>query len=240
MPKKEKDTEANDSKLEFNEKMTLNAKLFRLLILVVCFGFISAIYMIFQPQDLSDIDGYKSASTSPRNIQEVLTKAVEGNYSVTLTEADINQMFQNELVTKQGGMLSSDASIKRVLVRLKENLAEVIIQRDVFGQELTISMYIQIQQTEDRDGITTKVHLHDGDIEKKSILPNVGGRFGKLRVPQGFLKAVVPDYVKLANALSTEIDLGFDKMARFKIEEDRVTLDPRKPTRHEGGEGSSF
>lgn len=240
MAKKQKDTEEQSPKLQFEEKMSLNGKLFRALILVLCFGILAAISLIFQSQDLSDIDGYKSSSTPPRNIQEVLTKAVEGNYSVTLTEADINQMFQTELEAKQGGMFSSDASIKRVLVRLKDGLAEVIILREMFGVEMTVSMYIQIQQTEDRDGITTKIHSHSGNFEKKSTLPHVGGRFGKLRVPAGFLRAVLPDYVKIADALSEEIDLGFHKMARFKIEENRVTLDPRAPTRHEGGDGSSF
>ena len=240
MPKKKKDSEEQDSIPLLNEKMSLNGKLFRALILIICFGFLSVIFMIFQAQDLSDIDGYKSSSTSPRDIQQVLSKAVEGNYSVTLTEADINQMLANELVAKQGGMFSSDASIKRVLVRLKEGLAEVIILREVFGVEMTVSMYIQIQQHEDKDGITTKIHLHSGNYEKASSLPHVGGRFGKLRVPQGFLMAVVPDYVKISDALAEEIDLGFEKMARFKIEENRVTLDPRKPTRHEGGDGSSF
>lgn len=240
MSKKKKDSEETDLQLQLNDKLSLNGILFRVLILVVCFGFISVIYMIFQAQDLSDIDGYKSSSTSPRNIHEVLSKAVEGNYSVTLTEADINQMLENELVAKQGGMFSSDASIKRVLVRLKDGLAEVIILREVFGKEMTVSMYIQIQQTEDRDGITTKIHPHSGNYEKDSVLPDVGGRFGRLNVPEGFLRAVLPDYVKISEALAEEIDLGFDKMARFKIEENRVTLDPRKPTRHEGGDGSSF
>ncbi len=234
------DKQEKESKLQVTKKISLNGKLFRLLFLVVCFGVFAAIYMMLQSQDLSDIDGYKSSSTAPRNVQEVLNKAIEGNYSVTLTEADINHMLQSEINAKQGGMLSSDASIKRILVRLKKDLAEVVILRELFGQEITVSMYLQIQQTEDNDGISTQIHLHGGNYNKTSVIPNVGGRFGKLRIPQGFLMSVVPDYVKIAEVLAPEIELGFEKMARFEIQDKRVLLDPRRPTRHEGGDGTTF
>lgn len=234
------DKEEKENKLQITKKISLNGKLFRLLFLVVCFGILAAIYMMLQSQDLSDIDGYKSSSTAPRNVQEVLSKAVEGNYSVTLTEADINHMLQSQINAKQGGMLSSDASIKRILVRLKKDIAEVIIMRELFGKEITVSMYLQIQQTEDKDGISTQIHLHGGDYNKSSPLPDIGGRFGKVKIPQGFLRSVVPDYVKIAEVLAPEIELGFEKMARFEIQDKRVLLDPRRPTRHEGGDGTTF
>lgn len=235
MPKNKKQAE-----LEMTAKMSLNGKLLRLLIIVICCGFISAIYMILQPQNLSDIDGYESSAGSSRNLQEVLSKAIEGNYSVTLAESEINQLLQNELVAKQGGLLSGEASVKRVLVRLKKDLGELIIVREVFGHELTVSMYLQIQQIEDENGIKTKIHLHGGNFENPSVLPNIGGRFGKLSVPQGFLNAVVPDYIKIAEALAPEIDLGFQKMVRFEIQDKRLILDPSKPTRHVGGEVEPF
>ncbi|MCE2959770.1 MAG: hypothetical protein ACK46A_04950 [Akkermansiaceae bacterium] len=239
MAKKDQNPEKVDSLSNYKQAMSLNAKLFRVLILVVCFGFITVIYMMLKPQNLSDIDGYKSASAPPRNVQEVLSKAIEGNYSVTITEADINQMFASQLVAKQGGAFSSDASIKHVLVRLKKDIAEMIIVRKVFGQEITVSMYLQIEQTESESGISTKVHLHGSNIHKGSG-PKVGGRFGKLRVPQGFLMAVVDDYAKIADVLAPEIKLGFEEMARFEIQEDRLVLDPRAPTRHEGGSANPF
>lgn len=221
-------------------KTSLGGKLFRLLTLLMCGGIVYAIYMMLQPQSLVDIDGHDLSGSSPRNLHEVLTKAVEGNYSVTVTESEINHLLANELVAKQGGLLEGEASVKRVLVRLKKDLAEVIIVREVFGYEITVSMYLQIQQMEDKNGIKTKIHLHGGNYEKRSVLPNIGGRFGKLSIPQGFLNAVVPDYIKIARAMQPEIDLGFQKMARFEIQDKRLILDPRRPTRHVGGEGAPF
>ncbi len=221
-------------------KTSAGGKFFRLVIFLMCVGIVWAIYMMLQPQSLVDIDGHDLSGGSPRKLQEVLSKAIEGNYSVTVTESEINHLLGNELVAKQGGLLEGKASVKRVLVRLKKDLAEVIVVREVFGYEMTVSMYLQIQQTEDKNGIKTKIHLHGGNYEKRSVVPYIGGRFGKLSVPQGFLNAVVPDYIKIARAMEPEIDLGFQKMARFEIQDKRLILDPRRPTRHVGGEGVPF
>jgi hypothetical protein len=231
---------AKETHLVHAGKTSLGGKIFRLLTVLMCAGIIYAVYMMLQPQSLVDIDGHDLSGGSTRNLHEVLTKAVGGNYSVTVTEAEINHLLANELVAKQGGLLQREASLKRVLVRLKKNLAEVIIVREVLGYEMTVSMYLQIQQIEDKNGIKTKIHLHGGNYEKRSVLPNIGGRFGKLSVPQGFLNAVVPDYIKIARVMEPEIDLGFQKMARFEIQDKRLILDPRRPTRHVGGEDASF
>ncbi len=220
--------------------LSLNEKLIRLTILVGCFAIVLVIYTILQPQNLSDIDGYKSSTSSSRNLHEVLSKALEGNYSVTLTEAEINQMLQNELVVKQGGMLASDASIKRVLVRLKKDLAEVIILREVFGHEITVSMYIQLKQSKDEKGIATDIYLHGGDINDSSVMPKIGGRFGKLSIPQGFLRAVFSDYTKIADTLAPEIDLGLKRMSKFEIQNKRVILDPSSSNEDADGGDSPF
>ncbi len=247
MTEEEKDQEQEEEikskpKSDPRPKIPLSQKekLGRVLILVMCFGIVLIIYTILQPQDLSDIDGYKTSSSSSRNLQEVLDKAVKGNYSVTLTEAEINQMLQNELVAKQHGMLSSDASIKRVLVRLKKDIAEVIILREVFGHEITVSMYIQLRQSKDEKGIATDIHLHGGNIDNTSAMPKIGGRFGKLSIPQGFLRAVFSDYVKIADTLAPEIELGLRRMSKFEIQDKRVILDPSGSSEDDEGGDTPF
>jgi hypothetical protein len=231
---------AKENHTGYPGKTSLGGKISRLLTILICAGIIYAFYMMLQPQSLVDIDGHDLSGVSTRNLHKVLTKAVEGNYSVTVTESEINHLLANELVAKQGGLLRGEASVKRVLVRLKKDLAEVIVVREVLGYEMTVSMYLQIQQMEDKNGIKTKIHLHGGNYEKRSVLPNIGGRFGKLSIPQGFLNAVVPDYIKIACAMEPEIDLGFQKMAWFEIQNKRLILDPRRPTHHVGGEDASF
>lgn len=207
-------------------------KLFRFLILLICVGLIWAIYLISKPQDLTDIDGNTDPGKASRDLQNVLDLAIEGNHSVSLTELEINQLLRNAVVAKQGGVLADAATIKKVLARLKPDVAEVIVVRELFGREFTSSMYLQFEQNETEAGISTRLHLHGDAIGSISSLPKIGGRIGQLSVPQGFLLAVLPDFEKVAAVLAPEIELGFEKMVRFKIEEKRLILDPRRPVKH--------
>jgi hypothetical protein len=116
-------------------------------------------------------------------------------------------------------------------VRLREGVAEVIIERDVAGYPVTTSMFLQVEQTETAQGVSTQIHLHGGGFHEMAPRPTRGGRFGQLTVPQGFLIMVMPDFQKLAEVFETEIDLGFQRMTRIRIEDKRLMLDPKKPTR---------
>lgn len=219
-------------------------KLLGLLVFAVLVGLGAAIYHITQPQDLSDIGGYSPSPTTPasppRDMKAVLTKAIEGDYSVQLSETELNHWLARELELKQGGELAEWVTLKRVWVRLREDVAEVIIERDVAGYPLTTSMFLQVEQTETAKGISTQIHLHGGGFHEMVPIPSRGGRFGQLTVPQGFLIMVMPDFRKIAGIFETEIDLGFQRMSRIRIEDKRLTLDPKKPTRTDGAGEQTF
>ena len=219
-------------------------RLVGLLALALLVGLGAALYHIYLPQDLSDIGGVDPSLTTPasppRDLRAVLQKSIEGNYSVTLSETELNQWLARELKLKQGGELAEWVSLKRVCVRLRSGVAEVIIERDVAGYPLTTSMFLQVEQTEAVDGISTQIHLHGGGFHELAPIPTRGGRFGQLNVPQGFLIMVMPDFRKIADLFETEIDLGFQRMARIKIEDKRLVLDPKQPTRTEAAGDQSF
>lgn len=215
-----------------------------LLVFALLVGLGAALYHVYLPQDFSDIGGVEPSLTtpasSPRDLQAVLKKSIEGNYSVTLSETELNQWLARELKLKQGGELAQWVSLKRVCVRLRSGVAEVIIERDVAGYPLTTSMFLQVEQTESADGISTQIHLHGGGFHELAPIPTCGGRFGQLNVPQGFLIMVMPDFRKIADLFETEIDLGFQRMARIKIEDKRLVLDPKQPKRTEAADDSSL
>jgi hypothetical protein len=217
------------------EKGGCLGKLAGLLVFAVIVGLGAAIYFITLPQDLSDIGGNSPSLTAPasppRDMKAVLTKAIEGDYSVQLSETELNHWLARELKLKQGGELAEWVTLKRVYVRLREGIAEVIIERDVAGYPLTTSMFLQVEQTETAKGLSTQLHLHGGGFHEMVPMPTRGGRFGQLTVPQGFLIMVMPDFRKIAGLFETEIDLGFQRMSRIRIEDKRLTLDPKKPTR---------
>jgi len=212
-------------------------KLGGLLVLALLVGLGAALYHVYLPQDLSDIGGVEPSlitpASPPRDLRAVLQKSIEGDYSVTLSETELNQWLTRELKLKQGGELAQWVSLKRVCVRLRAGLAEVIIERDVAGYPLTTSMFLQVEQTESAEGISTQIHLHGGSFHEMVPIPTRGGRFGQLTVPQGFLIMVMPDFRKIADLFETEIDLGFQRTARIKIENKRLVLDPKLPMRTE-------
>lgn len=219
-------------------------KLAGLLVFGVIVGLGVAIYFITLPQDLTDIGGSSPSATTPasppRDMKAVLTKAIEGNYSVRLSETELNHWLARELELKQGGKLAEWVTLKRVYVRLREGVAEVIIERDVAGYPLTTSMFLQVEQTETAKGIATEIHLHGGGFHEMVPVPTRGGRFGQLTVPQGFLIMVMPDFRKIAGLFETEIELGFERMSRIRIEEKGLMLDPKKPTRSGDADERTF
>ena len=75
---------------------------------------------------------------------------------------------------------------------------------------------------------STEGVLHGGPYIKDLPL-NRGGRFGQLVVPQGFLLLVLPSLQKLAKLYETEVELALGRMARIRIEKDKLILDPREP-----------
>ncbi|MEP2774800.1 MAG: hypothetical protein ABJQ29_16600 [Luteolibacter sp.] len=233
---------AND---EVKKKGGCLGKLMGLLVFATIVGLGAALYFVTQPQDLTDLQESPAAAArgvSPdRDLRQVLEKAIQGDHSVNLSEKELNRWLGSQLELEQGGALASNVSLKRVWVRLREGVAEVIIERDVAGFPMTTSMFLQVEQLETATGMRTNVHLHGGGFHESVPVPTRGGRFGQLTVPQGFLNMVMPDFVKLAEVFQPEIELGFEKMARIRIKDKRLELDPSPPKRKtNGGAESTF
>ncbi len=202
------------------------------LLLVAAVGFGAALVGIAMPQDLSDIGGYGPVlrGTPARDLKPVLANSLERGYPVTLSEAEINQWLGRTLIAKQGGLLAKQVSLDRVLVRLEDDYAEVVMLRRILGRAFTVSMFLKIEQSEGLKGVQTEVQLHGGPYVGNVTLPPRGGRFGRLVVPQGFLLLVMPAYEDLAELFAEEIRLGFQEMARIQIEDGRLLLNPRAPS----------
>lgn len=201
-------------------------------------GLGTGLWFIYQPQNLADVDGWETspASASKRDLKEVIHNAIERGYSVTLSQDEINAYLARTLSVRQGGLLSQQVTLDGVRVRLESGRAEVILLRKIFGRPFTTSMYVQVVQTETADG---KSHLdivpHGDRYVKDSPLPNEGGRFGRLVVPEGFLHLVMPSFAKLGGLFSKQVGDGWEddfhlkSIARIRIEDDRIVLDPVGP-----------
>jgi hypothetical protein len=211
------------------------SKLLFLILLAAAAGFGVAAFYITQPQDLSDLGGYGPTTRKlpERDMRAVLKNSIERGYRLNLSEAEINQWLERTLAVKQTGALAEDISLDRILVRLEEGRAEVIMVRTVFGKPFTVSMFLQVERMEGPQGIYTEIRPHGGPFHPDFPNPPKGGRFGQLVVPQGFLLLVMPAYQKLAGLFPQEIELAFREMSRIRIEKDQLVLDPREPMGNE-------
>ena len=187
-----------------------------------------AIIFMLMPQDLSDIQGHRAdgGSTKPRDLQMVLQKALDGKYQVTLTEKEINLWLADTLEVEQRGLLADYVKMGRVLVRLEDGVAEIIIERTVFGRRATQSMYLQFKQTKGSSGLRTEILMHDGPYHRVIPYFRRGGHYGSLVVPQGYLYLVQPAYAELADVCKDELRLGFEEMVGIRIEEGQLILNP--------------
>ncbi len=198
-----------------------------LLLATVGLGF--AIFYAAQPQDLKDIQGYQPETRAllRRDIRKMIQAALDSKRPVTLTEGDLNDWLRGVVQAKQGGLLAEKVALDGVWVRLEKGRAEIVMERKVLGKPVTVSMYVQIKQAQSAEGTRTEIGLHGGPYHEFLPFPTIGGRFGQLPVPQGFLLLVMPAYKKLAALFPDEIRLGFEEMNRIEISKGRLTLDPR-------------
>ena len=195
-----------------------------------------AVWFIFQPQDLSDIQGTAASASGAkaRDLRQVLRNAVNQSFPLSLTEEEINLYIKQTLAAKQGGVLEPFVTLQDVRVRLEKERAEVIIVRSVMGRPLTTSMYFRVEQLIElndravtnviRDGGTYFPQMPESPLAQKLMK---GGRFGQLVVPQGFSLLVLPSFEKLAGVYKTELSSAFEEMARITVEEGKLVLDPR-------------
>lgn len=216
-------------------------KLAALVALAGLVGLGAALWFIATPQDLTDLDGRAPAAAdeSPRDLKEVLRRSIERGFEATITEKELNLYLRDTLEATQGGLLAGQVTLEDVAVRLEDGRAEIITVRDVAGYPLTLSMYLRVEQFERPDGeLVTEVFRNGGPYHEKLPRPSIGGRFGKLPVPEGFLHLVMPAFESLAavyrdaEADSPEKEIDFiESMARVRIEEGKLVLDPVPNTR---------
>jgi hypothetical protein len=182
------------------------------------------VYISFDPQDLSDIEGYRETPGPPplttRNLATVLENAAKDEHGVRITEKEINDYLLRTLKFEQEGIFKGRVAARGVWVRLEKDVAEVIIEREVMGKSHTISMYLRPEQQEQEDGaMLTKVHRSTG-------------RWGRTRIFRGFMLLTKSSFVSLAEAYQKELELlqaMFRSKVRVTIEEGAIEFSPSAP-----------
>lgn len=191
------------------------------------------IFLSLQSQDLDDITGRHEDDRegNPVNVPALIEKAAKSRTEIVVTERQLNTWLADNLKAKQEGMLSDFVDIKGVWVRFDEDdgkgRAEIIIERDLKGFAQTISMFVRIERSKNENGTFSTSIMKDGG-RIWGILP-AGGRFGKARVPQGFLYLTRDSFEALTELFEVELgwmekEITSEGGGRIIFEEDQMRI----------------
>ena len=178
-------------------------------------------FLSFQPQNLSDIEGYVSDSSVPPaggpDLASVLENAYKNMAPVRITEEELNNYLRRTLAVEQGGLFKNIVKARGVWVRLEKGIAEVIIEREMNGRRHTVSMLFEPKQED--GGISTAVGQKHG-------------KWGRTRVLNGFMYLTYSSFEALQKAYAEETKLIWEKMLRknfrIKVSDGLLELSPPK------------
>lgn len=161
------------------------------LILVGMFGML--VYLMFQPEDLTEVDGYNDGVPETEEVSNLLNRLarnVSADREIVFTEEEINHYVERLVKIKQTGALADAATFDGVAIRLEADQASIIFERTVWGRKNTISIQVRASS--------------DG---KKWVTEFVGGKVGQLHVPGGALRLTKPSLTAMAKVFSRELKI---------------------------------
>jgi hypothetical protein len=214
-----KKTEVPEEPVKKKGVIMRNIMMLALLALAVIGGLT---YLTFDPQSLVDIEGYNESKPMlpplGRDVGAVLAAAHKGQKPAKISEEEINDYIQRTLKLEQGGAFAGHVELKGVWVRLEDGVAEVIIERELMAKRRhTIAFRFRVEQTEGPDG------------QVLTQLDPLGGRFGRTKVPEGYLHLVMGSFNSLIRAYGGELDVlkkMVQGMTRVTIADGELVLTP--------------
>lgn len=142
------------------------------------------------PQDLSDIQGYRSTSAAA-DLPGLFRRGAERHEEVVFTERDINTYLSNTLKFGQEGIFTIVARPYGVGVRIHDGYVELVIDRLIGSQvHQTVSIYLTFTIKEKED--TREISLeYRGGAPILGRMPR-GGKIGLVPVPERYILMMHP------------------------------------------------
>lgn len=187
-------------------------KKFFLLCLLLVGGLCFAVWLIFQAQDMENLGGRSEAdrATRPVDVPALIeTAALRSRQSVVLTEREVNTWLANQVRPVQEGVLSDKVKLTGVWLRFEKTgggRCEIILEREIDGKyPQTVSLFVKVERKKKANGTyTTQIRKDGGNF--LGFIP-IGGRFGQLTLPQGFLLFTSASFDALTTLFQQELEL---------------------------------
>ncbi|WP_018969236.1 hypothetical protein [Rubritalea marina] len=160
-----------------------------------------------------------------------MESSLEKDYTITITEAELNQYLKQHMQIGHSSLVGEFVTITDIRADLKDGEIDLTIERefDLPGNARddgskrvsalpivhTCSMTMKVFSEATAEGI---------DV---TVVEFPGGHLGQAQLPGLLVSIVKPSFDALADSLVQEIDLGFHDMAKVKVSDGQIDLDPR-------------
>lgn len=184
-----------------------------ILLSLAALAMLGIVVMVAMPKDLSGIKGYTSTPVTAEAPRNLLTEAqkvmIDRNADISFTEEEVNRYINRRLQGVQKGMIASFVKYRGTYVDFSNNAAEVVIEREVFGRPITMS-----------------VKLVPEEFRKQIQYKPTAWALGKIELGERNVKPVIDLFTRVRTTLGDEYEM-LRQMTQVRFEEDRVVLDAR-------------
>ena len=181
---------------------------------LVALGMVGLIAMVMLPKDdMETISGYPNnpmaESSTPRNLLKESQKVMMTREApVSFSEKEVNQYLNDRLSGEQSGLMATIVQFKGVYVDFTPGMAEVVVEREIFGQQLTTSAKVTAEP-----------------FKSQIVYRPAGWSIGRIELGSRNIKPVIDMFMRLRDSMGEEY-ATMKQMVNVKFENDRITLDP--------------
>ena len=183
------------------------------LLTLVALGMLAIVVMVAMPKDLSSLGGYSVGLTDggkPRNLLAETQKImIDRNTDLTFSEEEVNRYLNYRLSGSQKGMMAAIVKFRGVYVDFSPAKAEMIIEREIFGRPVTISVDLVAEQ-----------------VRRQMVYKPDAWHLGKVSLGARTIGPVVELFTRLRGSLLDEYHV-IQQMSDVRFEENKVVLDAR-------------
>ena len=182
------------------------------LLTLVALAMLGAVAMVVLPRDMTTVAAYPvnplTATGKPRNLLEESQKMmITRTTDLSFTEEEVNQYLNHRLQAEQTGPMAALVKFRGVYIDFTPGMADVIIERELFGMPLTMSATI----------VTEK-------FRQQTIYRASNWHLGRIDLGKRTIKPVIDLFLRLRMSCLDEFQT-LQQMVDVKFEDNKVFLD---------------
>ena len=183
-------------------------------LLLVAIGMIALIGMVMLPREnMESIAGYPidpmAEKGTPRNLlKESQAVMISRSSTVSFSEEEVNKYLNDRLQGEQSGLMATVVKFKGVYVDFTPGLAEIVVEREIFGKPLTTSCKMRAEP-----------------FKSQIVYRPAGWTIGRIDLGSRNIKPIIGMFKRLRDTMNEEFST-MKQMVNVTFEQDRVILDP--------------